>query len=82
MKKYILQRISDNHYPDEDLFTRPQNCLGCGALLFYENRRIADGCSCNSPRGINHDRVAKNTCTCIECDPAQTGSTRIDKNIP
>lgn len=54
----------------------PPACRGCEAPLLPENRRVADGCPCNSRRGINHGLVAKDTCTCIECDPAQTGSTR------
>ena len=45
-------------------------------MILPENRRIADGCACNSPRGINHGLVPKNTCTCLTCDPEQTGSTR------
>lgn len=51
-------------------------CNGCREPLYLVNYRIADGCSCNSPRGINHGRVPVNTCTCDECDPDQTGSTR------
>ena len=31
---------------------------------------------CNSGRGVNHGLVPLKTCTCVECDPAQTGSTR------
>lgn len=55
----------------------PDLCRGCGGMILPENRRIADGCPCNSPRGVNHGLVPKNTCTCPECDPAGTGSTRI-----
>lgn len=51
-------------------------CQGCGKALDPRNYRIADGCPCNTPRGINHGVVPKDTCTCGECDPAQTGSTR------
>lgn len=52
-------------------------CRGCGKSLLAENfAGIADGCPCNSPRGVNHGLVPVNTCTCDECDPAQTGSTR------
>lgn len=51
-------------------------CRGCPRRLERENIRIADGCPCNSARGINHGIVPKNTCTCVECDPEQTGSTR------
>jgi hypothetical protein len=51
-------------------------CIGCGEFLKLENFRIADGCPCNTPRGINHGRVPVDTCTCTTCDPAQTGSTR------
>ncbi len=54
-------------------------CRGCGApLRLPENQRIADGCPCNSARGVNHGLVRKNTCTCIECDPEQTGSVRLE----
>lgn len=51
-------------------------CRGCGKPLLPENYRIADGCPCNSPRGVNHGLVPTATCTCAECDPEQTGSTR------
>jgi uncharacterized protein (DUF433 family) len=52
-------------------------CRACGKALLPENTRtVADGCPCNSRRGINHGLVPKNTCTCVECDPEQTGSTR------
>lgn len=51
-------------------------CRGCGKPLVPANYRIADGCPCNNGRGINHGIVATTTCTCKECDPAQTGSTR------
>lgn len=69
----------DDLYPDEDIFAPPDLCRGCGKMLLPENRLISDGCPCNSPRGINHGLVAKNTCTCDICDPLQTGSTRISK---
>lgn len=74
----------DDLYPDEDEynFSPPRSCHGCGRALLWENRRVADGCACNSPRGINHGHVPKNTCTCVECDPAQTGSTRISADHP
>lgn len=49
----------------------------CGAPISPDNHdKIADGCPCNTPRGINHGLVPKNTCTCEECDPEQTGSVR------
>lgn len=51
-------------------------CRGCGKPLLPHNSVAADGCPCNSPRGVNHGLVPKNTCTCVECDPAQTGSAR------
>lgn len=53
-----------------------ERCRGCSRVLRPENYRTADGCTCNTPRGINHGLVPANTCTCKECDPAQTGSTR------
>ncbi len=57
-----------------DLITR---CRGCKKPLDPKNfTTTADGCPCNSPRGINHGIVPKDTCTCTECDPAQTGSIR------
>jgi transcription elongation factor Elf1 len=69
---------ADDLYPQEDpdIYIDCDLCRGCGEMLLPENRRIADGCVCNSPRGINHGLVAKNTCTCPICDPEQTGSTR------
>lgn len=52
-------------------------CRGCGKDLLPENENLcADGCPCNSPRGINHGLVPKHVCTCTECDPEQTGSIR------
>jgi hypothetical protein len=51
-------------------------CKGCGQPLKLENYRIADGCPCNSGRGINHGLVDRRTCTCPHCDPDYTGSTR------
>lgn len=51
-------------------------CRGCGKPLVPENSRIADGCPCNTPRGINHGLVDTSTCTCEGCDPEQTGSVR------
>lgn len=51
-------------------------CLGCGKPLIKDNWIIADGCPCNSPRGINHGLVPTEVCTCPICDPASTGSTR------
>jgi hypothetical protein len=71
----------DDRYPSEDEngdfpYSNPDLCRACGKMILPENRRIADGCPCNSPRGVNHGLVPKNTCTCLECDPAQTGSTR------
>lgn len=51
-------------------------CRGCGAMLLSKNYRVADGCHCNAPRGVNHGLVPQATCTCPICDPAQTGSTR------
>lgn len=76
----------DNRFPweDEDGEDRhqrpwsgpPDLCRACEGMLLPENRRIADCCPCNAPRGANHGLVPKNTCTCVECDPEQTGSTR------
>lgn len=51
-------------------------CRACGAPLLPQNATMADGCPCNSVRGINHGLVAKETCTCVECDLEETGSTR------
>lgn len=76
----------DNRYPWEDEngeapFSPCDDCKGCGGEILPENRRIADGCPCNSARGVNHGRVPKNTCTCVLCDPAQTGSTRYPARV-
>ena len=51
-------------------------CRGCSKPLDKENLWMADGCPCNSERGVNHGLVPVNVCTCKECDPAQTGSHR------
>jgi hypothetical protein len=51
-------------------------CRGCGAPLQHENGSIADGCACNSPRGVNHGLVPVSVCTCTACDPAQGGFSR------
>ena len=80
--KQIDLKNPDNRYPWEEEdgtilpFTQFSCCRGCGADLDEANRRIADGCACNSGRGVNHGLVPKNTCTCVACDPAKTGSTR------
>jgi hypothetical protein len=50
-------------------------CRGCGKKLSGDER-VADGCPCNFPRGINHGLVPKHVCTCDECDHELTGSTR------
>lgn len=49
-------------------------CRACGKPILTD--RVADGCPCNSPRGVNHGIVPAYVCTCPECDPAQTGSVR------
>lgn len=71
------EKLGPNDRHPLENFGPPYACRGCGKPILPANRRIADGCPCNSVRGINHGLVAKNTCTCVECDPAQTGSTRI-----
>lgn len=69
----LLARVGE----DPSLWeTLVQACRGCGKPLDAENRRVADGCPCNSPRGVNHGLVARETCTCAVCDPEQTGATR------
>jgi hypothetical protein len=54
----------------------PPHCRACGKELTPECAWVADGCPCNSQRGINHGLVPRRTCTCEACDPEQTGSTR------
>lgn len=54
-------------------------CRGCGKTLLTSNATVADGCPCNSTRGINHGVVPKSVCTCVICDPAQTGASRWTK---
>jgi hypothetical protein len=51
-------------------------CRACGAELLPANRPVADGCPCNSKRGVNHGIVDAKVCTCATCDPAQTGASR------
>lgn len=57
-------------------------CRACCKPLLAANCRIADGCPCNSARGVNHGVVPVATCTCVECDPEQTGSTRYPQPEP
>lgn len=54
-------------------------CNGCGAFLRQENQTMADGCPCNSGRGINHGIIPALVCTCAICDPEQTGSSRFPR---
>lgn len=63
-------------YPDEADIDDRTLCRGCGKPLLAKNYRIADGCPCNSPRGVNHGVVPTLTCTCSACDPGNFGSTR------
>jgi len=58
-----------------------KRCRGCDRFIMPKNYRIADGCPCNNPRGINHGLVPKNTCTCAECDPEKTGGTRYPPEV-
>lgn len=51
-------------------------CRHCGQDLLPENAMMADGCPCNSGRGINHGIVDVLTCTCKVCDPEETGGSR------
>lgn len=60
----------------------PEKCRGCGKWLNPLADRIADGCPCNSPRGVNHGIVPAYVCTCPVCDPAQTGSARQHPQTP
>ncbi len=53
------------------------NCNHCHTPLSPDNVVYADGCRCNSPRGVNHGLVHPWVCTCTECDPEQTGSSRM-----
>lgn len=55
---------------------RKSVCRHCHRPLLTDNETLADGCPCNSGRGINHGLVPKHTCTCKQCDPAQTGGAR------
>jgi hypothetical protein len=63
-------------FEGETSVVAPRTCRACRSLLRPENLRVADGCLCNSPRGVNHGLVPTDICTCPECDPAQTGGTR------
>lgn len=58
------------------------SCRACGTPLLPENIRVADGCPCNSARGVNHGLVPELTCTCVVCDPGQSGSTRYPPLAP
>lgn len=53
-----------------------KKCRACNIDLDVTNWHIADGCPCNSERGVNHGLVPRETCTCVSCDPHQSGSSR------
>lgn len=56
--------------------TTEKFCNECKQPLLPRNFTIADGCPCNSFRGINHGIVEKDICTCDKCDPKKTGASR------
>jgi len=68
--KWICYRCGETGEYDEPV------CRGCGKPLDPENYRLADGCPCNSARGVNHGLVPAKICTCEACDPEQAGSSR------
>lgn len=84
-------RLAIKTYADSCRYLRPQLaidldavaaecwgfCRGCRKALLKENERLADCCQCNAQRGINHGLVPKEVCTCVECDPEQTGVSRV-----
>lgn len=82
LAKDIIGQRCGRRFPDwawctmHPFSSRTDPCRACGKPLLPENVSVADGCPCNSARGVNHGLVAKTTCTCVECDPEQTGSTR------
>lgn len=55
------------------------HCRHCKKVI--ADYKLADGCPCNSPRGINHGLVPAECCTCKECDPEQTGSSRMRPTV-
>lgn len=59
-----------------DVLGELSKCASCDRPLLVSNLSMADGCPCNSPRGVNHGRVPVAACTCVTCDPAQTGGSR------
>ncbi|HEV3059666.1 MAG TPA: hypothetical protein VGY48_15555 [Vicinamibacterales bacterium] len=72
----IVSHPANANYRDNFDRIFGKKCRGCGEPLLDKNVRFADGCLCNAPSGINHGLVPTTTCTCNECDPAQTGSVR------
>src|SRR5271170_3172161 len=64
-----------SHYDPSCPKTAPV-CRGCEQILLAANLRVADGCPCNTKRGINHGLVPVDTCTCSACDPSESGSSR------
>ena len=78
----IVRKRHDLLVSDGYVLARPEEyveaglCRGCQRPLDPTNVRMADGCPCNSRRGVNHGRVPVTTCTCPRCDAAQTGSVR------
>lgn len=60
----------------EDCPITGADCRGCKMPLLKTNRTMADGCPCNSARGVNHGLVPQQTCTCPTCDPSECGGSR------
>jgi hypothetical protein len=63
--------------PEHCAYAIGRFCRNCHGQLWPANVVLADGCQCNAPRGVNHGLVHPWCCTCVECDPAQTGSSRM-----
>jgi len=59
-----------------------QTCMHCGNLIHPNNYWMADGCPCNSRRGMNHGIVPPDVCTCDVCDPEETGTSRYGRGDP
>jgi hypothetical protein len=72
----VVERVQEACLFVDRVMVEHKHCRACGFYLAPNNRPLADGCPCNSARGVNHGLVERLVCTCKECDPEQTGSSR------
>jgi hypothetical protein len=66
-RSLAIEVIVNAHRPEPASTTKMVVCRGCGKELHFDGIPRADGCPCNSPRGINHGIVPPYLCACKLC---------------